>query len=298
MMPSVDVGVLLLPTDPWPETRARARRVEAMGYAHLWTYDHLTWRRYRDHDWHAAVPWLAGLAASTERIRLGTMVTSPNFRHPVTLAKEVMTLDHVSGGRFELGIGAGGIGFDATVFGDEPLSPAARAARLEEFVELLDALLRQPLTSYRGKWFVAHEAQMLPGCVQQPRVPLALAAAGRRTLALAARFADAWVTYGERAGPDATSAEIEAEVRAQSEQLDEGLVAAGRKPEDVRRIYMIGNTGERPLASTEAFVDFAGRYAALGFTDLVFHHPRPGDPVWTEPEKIVEEIAVDVLPGL
>jgi alkanesulfonate monooxygenase SsuD/methylene tetrahydromethanopterin reductase-like flavin-dependent oxidoreductase (luciferase family) len=143
-------GVLLLPTDPWQEAVARVRHLEEIGYPTLWTYDHLSWRRYRAKPWFAAIPWLTGVAAATSRIRLGTMVASPNFRHPVTLAKEAMTLDHVSAGRFTLGLGAGGTGFDATVFGDEPLSPGARAARLAEFVEVLDALLRQPSTSHRG----------------------------------------------------------------------------------------------------------------------------------------------------
>ena len=104
------VGVLMLPTDPWPDTVRRAQELERLGYDHLWTYDHLSWRRYRDRDWHAAIPWLTGIAMATERVRLGTMVASPNFRHPVTLAKEAMTLDHVSGGRLTLGIGAGGTG--------------------------------------------------------------------------------------------------------------------------------------------------------------------------------------------
>src|SRR3954470_16568118 len=135
------IGVLLLPTDPWPQTVARAQHLEALGYAHLWTYDHLSWRRYRDLPWHAALPWLTGLAGVTTRVRLGTMVTSPTFRHPVSLAKEAMTLDHVSGGRVTLGIGAGGSGFDATVLGDEPLTPAERASRFVEWTEVLDRLL-------------------------------------------------------------------------------------------------------------------------------------------------------------
>src|SRR5919112_816741 len=136
------IGVLMLPTDPWPDTVARARHLEELGYASLWTYDHLTWRRYREKPWFAALPWLTGVAASTSRIRLGTMVASPNFRHPVTLAKEAMTLDHVSGGRVILGVGAGGTGFDAEVFKQPVLSPGERASRLAEFVELLDRLLR------------------------------------------------------------------------------------------------------------------------------------------------------------
>jgi alkanesulfonate monooxygenase SsuD/methylene tetrahydromethanopterin reductase-like flavin-dependent oxidoreductase (luciferase family) len=295
----VRVGVLLLPTDPWGETVERVRRIETMGYDHVWTYDHLSWRRYRDRPWHAAIPWLTGLAGATSRVRLGTMVASPSFRHPVTLAKEAMTLDHVSGGRLTLGLGAGGVGFDATVLGGTVPTAGERASRLAEFVDLLDRLLRSPaVPSYEGEWYTVDEARMLPGCVQQPRLPLAIAAGGRRTLGLVARYADAWITYGDPAYRDTTPAGVERAVRDQLAVLSSACSAAGRDVGEIDRIYLIGNTDERPLASVEAFVDFAGRFAELGFTDLVFHHPRPDDPVWTEPEQIVEKLAESGLPQL
>lgn len=286
------VGVLVLPTDPWPDAVARVKDLEAMGYDHLWTYDHLSWRRYRDRAWHAAIPWLTGMACATTTIRLGTMVTSPNFRHPVTLAKEAMTLDHISDGRLTVGIGAGGTGFDATVLGQAPLSPRERAERLDEFVALLDRLLRNPAgTTHQGERYTVDEARMLPGCVQQPRVPIAVAAGKPKTLATVARFADAWITYGDTDYADDTPEAVEATVRSQTATLEEECEKAGRDLSAIERVYLIGNTVERPLRSVDAFVDFAGRYEALGFTDLVFHHPRPDDPVWNEPVEIVEQIA-------
>ena len=288
------VGVLLLPTDPWPETVERVRRLEDLGYDHVWTYDHLSWRRYRDRPWHAAIPWLTGLAAATSRIRLGTMVSSPNFRHPVTLAKEAMTLDHVSGGRLTLGIGAGGPGFDATVLGGSQPSPGERVTRLAEFVHVLDGLLRNAEHSHRGDHYVVDDARMIPGCVQQPRVPLAVAAGRPRTLELAARYADAWITYGDTAYREMSPAATERIVREQRRILDEACRTVGRDPSDLQRIFLIGNSEDRPLASVDAFAQFAERYRALGFTDLVFHHPRPDDPVWNEPEEIVEQIALSV----
>jgi alkanesulfonate monooxygenase SsuD/methylene tetrahydromethanopterin reductase-like flavin-dependent oxidoreductase (luciferase family) len=276
----VRIGVLLLPTDPWPESVALARRIEEMGYHHLWTYDHLSWRRYRDKPWHAAMPWLTGIAAKTERIRLGTMVSSPNFRHPVTLAKEAMTLDHISDGRLTLGIGAGGIGFDATVLGGAVLAPGERAGRLDEFVGTVDQLLREPATSQRGDYYTVDEARMIPGCVQRPRLPLAVAAGGPRTMATVIRYADAWITEGD---PE--------KIRANVDRLD----ASGRQ---IDRILLADNGEDRPLASVDAFVDLVGRYQELGFTDLVFHHPRPDDPVWTDDPAMVERIATEVLPKL
>jgi alkanesulfonate monooxygenase SsuD/methylene tetrahydromethanopterin reductase-like flavin-dependent oxidoreductase (luciferase family) len=289
-------GVLMLPVDPWTETVRRARRLEELGYDHLWTYDHLAWRRYRDQAWHAAIPWLTGLSAATSRIRLGTMVSTPNFRHPLTLAKEVMTLDHVSGGRITLGLGVGGRGFDATVLGTETLPKRQQVARFAEFVDVLDRLLRQPATSYRGTYYTIDEARMIPGCLQKPRLPFAIAAGGPRTLAVAARYADAWITYGDTAYRDTSAAGTEAVIRRQLEWLTLECEMIKRDPSEIRRIYLIGNTDERPLASVEAFTEFAGRYAGLGFTDLVFHHPRPDDAVWNEPEEIVDAVATQVLP--
>jgi len=294
----VRVGVVIIPTDPWPVAVARARAVEAFGYDHLWTYDHLSWRRYREEPWHAAIPWLTGVAAATERIRLGTMVTSPNFRHPVTLAKDAMTLDHVSGGRLVLGVGAGGIGFDATVLGGTVLTPGVRAARLVEFVDTLDGLLRQPAYSHSGEFYTVHEARMVPGCVQIPRVPLALAAAGTKTLALAARQGDAWITFGDPGAEDCSPAALDAVLRRQAAVLDRECERIGRDPATIDRVFLAGDAVERPLRSVEAFRELVQRIAALGFTDLVVHDPRPGDPVWDGDPAILEAIAREVLPEL
>jgi alkanesulfonate monooxygenase SsuD/methylene tetrahydromethanopterin reductase-like flavin-dependent oxidoreductase (luciferase family) len=286
----------MLPTDPWPEALARARHLEALGYDHLWTYDHLSWRRYRGRAWHSAIPWLTGMAGATDRIRLGTMVASPNLRHPITLAQDAVTLDHVSGGRFILGVGAGGVGFDSMVFGRESLPRRELVARLEEFVALLALLFAEPMVSYEGTYFTVHEACIRPAAVQVPRVPLAIAAAGPKSLGLVARFGDAWITYNAAETSGLTATEADATVRAQVRRLDDACAAIGRDPSTVDRIYLIGNTTERPLASAAAFDDFVGRYADMGFTDLVFHHPRADDPVWDEPESIVDAIATEVLP--
>jgi alkanesulfonate monooxygenase SsuD/methylene tetrahydromethanopterin reductase-like flavin-dependent oxidoreductase (luciferase family) len=281
----------MMPTDPWPQAVARVQRLEALGYAHVWVYDHLSWRRYRDRPWHATFPWLTGLAALTNRIRLGTMVANPNIRHPLLLAKDAMTIDHVSAGRFTLGIGAGGTGFDATALGQPPLDRGQRISRLEEMVPVLDGLLRGDLTDHNGQWYRVDGGRVLPGCVQTPRVPLVVAAGGPRALRLAADFGDGWVTYGDTSYRELSEAGTDAVVRRQIEVIEARCAEIGRDPDAIDRIYLIGNTEARPLRSRQAFVDFAGRYRELGFTDLVFHHPRGDDPVWNEPEEIVETIA-------
>src|SRR4029453_15002998 len=86
------VGVLILPEHPWRESCARWQRAEEFGFAHAWTYDHLTWRGHRDLPWFSAIPTLTAAALATDRIRLGTLAPSPNFPNPPPLAKEIVPL--------------------------------------------------------------------------------------------------------------------------------------------------------------------------------------------------------------
>ena len=102
------LSTIILPIYSWRDGRAVWRRAEQLGFHGAYTYDHLSWRTFRDGPWFGTMPTLTAAATATETIRLGTMVTNPNFRHPLTLAKDLMTLDDISGGRITLGIGAGG----------------------------------------------------------------------------------------------------------------------------------------------------------------------------------------------
>jgi alkanesulfonate monooxygenase SsuD/methylene tetrahydromethanopterin reductase-like flavin-dependent oxidoreductase (luciferase family) len=285
------IGVLLMPTDPWLEAVDTVKRLEAFGYHHVWVYDHLSWKRYRDRPWHATYPWLTGLAANTQRIRLGTMVSNLNLRHPLALAKDAMTIDHISSGRFTMGLGAGGIGFDAAVLGQPKLTPAQRVERLAEAASLIDGLLTGEVHDHTGHFYEVRDARLLPGCVQQPRVPLAIAAGRPRSLQVAAKYGDAWITYGDTTYQDRSAEGTERIVAQQSRQLDSYCEIIGRDPTQIDRIYLIGNTEARPLSNLSAFENFRARYSALGFTDLVFHMPRIDDAVWAEPPEIVERIA-------
>jgi alkanesulfonate monooxygenase SsuD/methylene tetrahydromethanopterin reductase-like flavin-dependent oxidoreductase (luciferase family) len=184
----VRVGVALLP-EVNPAVDDRWRTVETLGLAHAWCFDHLAWRGLADSDWYGTVPVLAAAALTTNRISLGTLVASPNFRHPVPF-------DVMSGGRLTLAIGAGAPGFDAEMLGGPLLSPAARHRRFEKFVTLLDVALGQPVTSWSGEFFSAVEACTVPPCLQQPRPPFVLAANGPRGMKLAASVAEGWVTMG------------------------------------------------------------------------------------------------------
>jgi len=275
----VRLGVCILPELRWPEAREVWTTSEALGFDHAWTYDHLAWRSLRDEPWFSAMPTLAAVAVVTERMRLGTLVASPNFRHPVAFAREVLNVDDVSRGRFTLGIGAGGPGWDAVMLGQEPLSPRQRVDRFEEFVLLTDRLLREREVDHAGGWYTADGARSYPGCVQQPRVPLAIAATGRRSMAIAARSGDAWVTVGDRhdEGPFAPP-EGAALVAGQLELLAAACGEVGRATTELDVIALVGLTLASPMGSAEELRDLIGHYEEVGVTDLVLHWPRPSEP--------------------
>jgi alkanesulfonate monooxygenase SsuD/methylene tetrahydromethanopterin reductase-like flavin-dependent oxidoreductase (luciferase family) len=276
----VRFGVVILPDARWAEAGERWRRADELAFDTAWTYDHLSWRSLRDGPWFGMVPTLAAAAFVTSRVRLGPLVASPNFRHPVPFAKELMSLDDLSGGRLVVGLGAGGVGWDATVLGVPAWSPQERADRFEEFVGLLDQLLRSPadLTA-TGRFYAAVEARNLPGCVQPPRAPFAVAATGPRGFRLAASLGQAWVTTGDRTTPGPVgAAEGAAIVRAQIERLEAACAEVGRDPATIDRIVLTGGELEAGLSSVEAFRDLAGRYAEVGVTDLVVHWPRESEP--------------------
>lgn len=278
-MRCVRFGVVILPEHRWPVARTLWARAEALGFEHAWTYDHLAWQMLRDRPWFTSMPVLTAAATVTTSIRLGPLVASPNFRHPVTFAKELVALDDVSGGRAIAGIGAGGTGWDADMLGRPRLSAADRANRFEEFVQAVDTLLREPAASYDGTHYVIDEGRTYPGCVQQPRLPLAVAATGPRGMTLAARYGEFWVTTGDRSrsGP-VTAADGARDVTRQIDRLEGACERVGRDPASIRRLVVTGPILDPALDSAEAFRDAVGLYAEAGVTDLVVHWPRPDPP--------------------
>ncbi|MBM7052628.1 LLM class flavin-dependent oxidoreductase [Streptomyces durocortorensis] len=289
------LSTVILPIHRWAEGQKSWQRAEELGFHTAYTYDHLSWRTFRDGPWFGALPTLTAAATVTERLRLGTLVTSPNFRHPVTLAKELISLDDISGGRVTLGIGAGGSGFDATALGQEAWTPRERADRFAEFVPLLDRLLTEDAVTDRGTHYTALEARNIPGCVQRPRLPFAIAATGPRGLKLAARHGQAWVTTGDpKLYENGTPEESRAALQAQNEKFTAACAEIGRDAGEPDRILLTGFTPDRtaPLESVDAFVDFAGRHGELGFTEIVIHAPIPDSVFDVDPE-VFERIATE-----
>lgn len=288
------VGIVILPEHPWATAAGLWRRAEELGFDHAWTYDHIVWSGLQDAPWYGTTPTLAAAATVTDRIQLGTFVSSPNYRHPVPFMRDILALDDISGGRFLLGVGSGG-NLDSTICGQEALTPREKVDRLEEFAALLHDLLTTDHVSRRGRWFGADDVRTLPGCVQRPRVPFLIAANGPRAMAVAARHGQGWVTTGPKA--DSLQAWWDG-VRDLSLRLDEVLAAQGRRRGDGFDTYLsLDASPEFSLQSVGFFEESAGRAAELGFSDIVTHWPRPEGP-YAGRLAVLEAVAADVLPGL
>jgi alkanesulfonate monooxygenase SsuD/methylene tetrahydromethanopterin reductase-like flavin-dependent oxidoreductase (luciferase family) len=288
------VGIIILPDQRWSVARRRWQRAEEYGFDHAWTYDHIGWRNLVDGPWFDAVPTLTAAAQVTTRIRLGTMVASPNFRHPVHFTRELTALDDISDGRLTLGIGAGGSGYDMAVLGGAELSLSQRVGRFEEFVEVLDRTLQTDHVDYRGTWFSAVDARGNPGCVQRPRLPFVVAANGPRSMRLAVRFGHGWVTTGTPADDLDTWWR---QIAAIAARFTDTLAAAGRDPSSVERHLSLDAAPVFSLRSVAAFTDAIGRAAELGFTHAHTHWPR-AEGWYAGDEATLERVAAEVLPGL
>ncbi|CAN7225434.1 LLM class flavin-dependent oxidoreductase [Terrabacter sp. LjRoot27] len=289
-------GLAILPEHPWSEAAAMWRAAEQMGFDHAWTFDHVTWGGLPESPWFAAVPTLAAAAAVTERIGLGTFVSSPNNHHPVQFMREVLALDDISGGRFLLGIGTGG-DLDSRIMGED-LALRDRVARFNEFTGLLDRLLSDDHVTADGRFYTARDVRTLPGPVRGGdagnRVPLVIAANGPRSIGLAVERGDGWMTYGGNADTDDEWWDL---VAGHSRRVDAALEAAGRDSADLTRYLNLDSAPTFSLSSAATFEDAVGRAAALGFTDVITHWPRTTEPFHTTRE-VLDEVVADVIPRL
>jgi F420-dependent oxidoreductase-like protein len=182
----------------WDEIVRIWQRAEALGYDTAWTYDHFVAVMMDPFD-PCLEAWscLAALAVHTTRIRIGTLVTGNTYRHPAILAKSATTVDVISHGRLEFGIGAGWYEPEHTMLGLPFGSARWRCERLEEALTVIRALWREPQTSFAGTHYQLAAAIAEPKPTQRPHPPITIAGAGEKCLLpIVARHADAWSSFG------------------------------------------------------------------------------------------------------
>ncbi len=280
MTGKLSFGVQVSPSHKsWEEILRAFRLAEELGFDYAWVSDHFVTSRGGDEgDILEAWTLLAGLAALTSRIGIGVLVSGNTYRHPSLLAKEAVTVDHISGGRLVLGLGAGWKEDEHRMYGFEFPSAGERVERLEEAAQLIRALLGERRTTFHGRYYRLDDAPFEPKARRPGSIPLLIGADRPRILGVVARRADIWDTTGSRE-------EVEQKVRV----LEGHCRAAGRDPGEIVRSV---RTDASALDSCGAFESFVRTFESLGFTIFTVSFPGP------EREADLRRVATEALPRL
>jgi F420-dependent oxidoreductase-like protein len=261
----------------WRELVDRARFAEAAGFDGAWVFDHFK-PLYGDPGGPCLEAWtlVAALGAATERIRLGPLVTGITYRHPSILATEVVTADHASQGRVEMGLGAAWHSGEHRELGIEFPPPAERVRRLDEAIDVMNLIMTTDGASFDGRYYKLDGASYNPKPVQKPRPPLWIGGGGEKLmLPLIARRADVWHGFGDVAS-----------LRRKSRLLDELADQAGRDPASIRRAtaLSLSEPWDEVLSTAQAL-------ARAGISYLTVSWPSEG-------KARLEEFVVRVAPEL
>ena len=261
---------------PWDEVVRRVRLAEDLGFDGAWGFDHFQ-PMYGEGPGEAfdGVTTLAALSGLTSRIRLGLLVAGVTYRHPSIFTTQMVTIDHASGGRLELSLGAAWHDKEHHELGIPFPSTGARFDLLEDALEIVTRLMTGDTVSYEGRVVSLRDAQVLPRPVQSPRPPIWIGGTGpRRTLPLVARYADVWHAFGT---PNSLA--------AASARIDELAAAAGRDPSSILR------AGSLSLDDLDTARRHAAKWRDAGYGYLVCGWPDAG-------ERQVEAFVRDVMPDL
>ena len=294
-------SVCVDPGRPWPDILALAQGVEAAGFDRVYVCDHFIpatadgadARGFMLEGWTVA----AALGGCTNRIDVGTLVLGNTYRHPAVVANMAATLDCLTNGRFVLGLGAGWQANEHTAYGIDLPPPVARLDRLEEACQVIRLLLTEEVSNFSGDWYQLIEARCDPKPVS--RLPLLIGGGGeRRTLRIAARFADEWHTW---ATPE--------EFRRKNAVLDQHCADVGRDPATLLRstggevrLSTNGDADVRPgddgsvTGTTDMAAERLVEYRQAGADEFVVrdHHALSvGQTLET-----LSLLSTDVLPGL
>jgi F420-dependent oxidoreductase-like protein len=265
----------------WEKNVERWQWFEKLGFESAWVCDHLVQPTRPQGPYLEAWTLLAGLAARTEKIRIGVLVTSNTFRHPSVLARMAVTVDQISNGRLEVGLGAGWYEPEHTMFGIPFPETRELVARFREAVQVVDLVMREDTSSFAGEYYQLKNAQSRPLGVQKPRAPLVIGAFGPRMLKIVARYADTWNAFG-----------TPKEMLERNQMLDDYCREIGRDPETLDRsiYYWVTKSDADPWASHQAFYDGIGPYIEAGVNQFILDQPRD------DQLHMLEWVAAEVLP--
>jgi alkanesulfonate monooxygenase SsuD/methylene tetrahydromethanopterin reductase-like flavin-dependent oxidoreductase (luciferase family) len=272
----------------------RWRLAEDLGFEVLWNVDTVVDPDHEQSSMFDGPSTLVAMALQTSRIRIGTLVTSLYFRHPVLAARAATTVDHLSDGRVEIALGAGDPNAGPAAVEADSMSSAERVDRFAEFVEVINLLLRQEVTTYEGMHYRCRDVEVIPGPIQRPRPPITIGAHGPRMLRIAARHADTWSSWGGY-GIE-TEAELFAVTRDRGRRFEDFCVEAGRDPNDLGR-SLVCFPPLTPWESVEYFREMAGRFGEIGIDEFVLYFPEE----WREAShewQTMESVASQVFPDL
>jgi F420-dependent oxidoreductase-like protein len=238
------------------------RIADEAGFDHVWVFDHLASIGDGGPDRPIFEGWAlqAAMAEATKRARIGCLVTGNTYRHPVLLAKQAVTVDHLSGGRLEFGIGAAWAEIEHSMYGIEGLDH--RVGRLSESLQIIKSLWTEGRTDFAGRYYHLNDAIANPKPVQKPYPPIWIGASGDTTLRLVARHADVWNASG---GGDS------GKMRETIAKLEDACGAIGRDVSEIRRSLQFGWDG----VDRASLLDESARYLELGFTEQVIYLRGP-----------------------
>jgi alkanesulfonate monooxygenase SsuD/methylene tetrahydromethanopterin reductase-like flavin-dependent oxidoreductase (luciferase family) len=273
------VGLKLSRGAPIESFRRVWQVADEAGFDHCWAFDHLATRGPGDADVSVFEGWtlLAGMAVATRRVRVGLIVTAMVLRHPALLAKQAVTVDHLSGGRLEFGIGAGWVEVEHRMFGIGELDHVA--GRFSEGLRVIELLWTQERSNFDGRHYRLRDAAGCPKPVQRPRPPIWIGAGGPAMLRLTARHADVW---------NPASGDSVEEAAALGQRLLAACREVGRDAAEIRWSTQVGFDG----SDAAALLTELEQWRQAGFTEQVIQC------VGDDPVRAAEVAAQHVLPRL
>jgi alkanesulfonate monooxygenase SsuD/methylene tetrahydromethanopterin reductase-like flavin-dependent oxidoreductase (luciferase family) len=280
------VGIKLSQDASIESYRAIWKIADEARFDHCWAMDHLASIGSIGDDRPIFDGWelLAGMATATSHVRMGLMVTGMTYRNPALLAKIATTVDHLSGGRLEFGIGAAWATNEHEMYGISGLDH--RVGLFSEGLQVIRSLWTQERTNFDGRYFQMRNAVANPKPVQKPYPPIWIGSGGPSMLKLTARHADVWNATGGPGSP------LENAITG-SRRLDEACAAIGRDPSEIRRSVQVA-AGEDPAE----IVDRVRSFHEAGFPDVILMLSGGSMSTAADPVRTAALLAEKVLPVL